>query len=222
MSTIYEQYPHMAGHIVCVVDVETTDIVPRHLVEKVTPEGKVVYESVGGEVVQIAIQPINLDYEPYLKPFYTNVRPINVEGANYDAMRAHGIDVVDLLAQAPMREKVVQLFDRWFDALDLPKDRKIIPVAHNWPFEFSYLTWFFGRSRFDSCFHYHPRDTLQMALFLRDRAARMCYKQPFHSVGLQALCKVFDIQTQHAHNALQDCLAEAKLYKKLVELELSL
>jgi DNA polymerase III epsilon subunit-like protein len=221
MSTIRDQYPHLSGHILAVVDVETTDGEPLHIVRR-ERDGITSYEYEGGEVVQIAVQPINTEFEPFMTPFYVNVKPDFPNLVNWDAMRAHGIDMAELLATAPAREKSLQIFDRWFESLDLPKGRALIPIAHNWVFENKFLRFFMGPKRFASAFHFKPRDTMQMAMYLQDRAARLCYKQPFSSVGLSSLCKHFGIVNEHAHNALADCIAEAKLFKKLIELELTL
>lgn len=221
MSTIRDQYPHLSGHILAVVDVETTHSEPLQIVCK--EHGVFTsYEYEGGEVIQLAIQPINTEFEPYLTPYYTNIRPELPNNVNWDAMRAHGIDMMDLLAHAPARDKALQVLDRWVESLDLPCGRAIIPIAHNWVFENKFLNQFLGPARFAKVFHYKPRDTMQMAMYLQDRAARLCMKQPFSSVGLHSLCKHFGIINEHAHNALSDCIAEAKLFKKLIELELTL
>ena len=146
------------------------------------------------EIVQIAAQPLNTQLEPLegVLPFYMNIQ----------------------------KWKVADLFDEWFQRLDLPHRKSLIPLAHNWAFEAGFLKHWLGLESFSQFFHPHPRDTMLLALSIQDRAVFRGENLPFKSFGLGALCKWFDIPLDDHHDALADALAVARLYKGLLLLEL--
>lgn len=226
MAEYYDIYPHMQGSLPCVIDVETTDKEPltrTPIIDEKTGDFRS-WEYSGGEIIQIAILPLDMNFEPLgrMRPFYTNVRPQYPHLATEEAMRVHKVSLSELEQMAPPVEKVIEMLQTWFESLDLPVDRRIIPVAHNWTFEKSFLTTMLGMAEFERIFHFHARDTMQMALYLKDKAAFTCRSQPFGQVGLRSLCEHFSITLDNHHDALADCLAQAALYRHLLKLELAL
>jgi DNA polymerase III epsilon subunit-like protein len=104
----------------------------------------------------------------------------------------------------------------WFETLKLPQTGRLIPLAHNYPFENGFLKAWIGTAELDRVFHYLPRDAQTYALALNDAAALAGKEIPFKSVGLKELCKQFDIVNTKPHDALADSIAEAKVYKALL------
>lgn len=188
--------PNLNGNPLAVVDVETTG-------------------RIGGyhEIIQIAIVPLTVDLEiANVTPFYQNIKPNYPERAESGARGAHGLNLDDLMVNAPTQEKVLDYLLQWFSELPLGHQRRLTPVAHNWGFETSFLTPWLGPDLLGSIFHPHPRDTMLFALMVNDRAAMMGKELPFHRVGLPNMCRIFGIPHENAHNALADCVATAKLY----------
>jgi DNA polymerase III epsilon subunit-like protein len=200
MSSEFPSLPNLNGNPLAVVDVETTG-------------------RVGGyhEIVQIAIVPLTLDLEiAPVQPFYHNVRPNFPERAEPRAGGVHGLNLDDLLVNAPTQERVLDYLLEWFSALPLGHRRRLTPIAHNWGFERSFLTPWLGPDLLNSVFHPHPRDTMIFALMLNDRASMMGKELPFHRVGLTDMCRKVGIPLDNAHDALADCVATAKLYASLM------
>jgi DNA polymerase III epsilon subunit-like protein len=57
-----------------------------------------------------------------------------------------------------------------------------------------------------------------LGIALNDRAYFRGEQAPFSSVSLTAMCKKLGIQVLKSHDALADAIAEAKLYKTLMQL----
>ncbi len=193
--------PHLLGNPFAAVDVETTG-------------------RIGGfhEIIQIAIVPLTLDLEiaEGIKPFYHMIKPNYPERAEKGAQGVHGLDLDELLANAPTQDRVLDYLLEWFSALPIAYRRRLTPLAHNWGFERSFLVPWMGPDLMNNIFTPHPRDTMLFALTLNDRASLMGAQPPFNRVNLTYMCKQFGIELTQAHDALADTIATAKLYAAML------
>ncbi len=192
---------NLKGNPLAVVDIETTG-------------------RLGGyhEIVQIAVVPLTLDLEVAedVQPFYQNIKPNFPERAEPRAESVHGLQMDDLLLNAPTQERVLDYFLEWHSKLPLGHKRRLTPIAHNWGFERSFLAPWMGPDLMNAVFTPHPRDTMIFCSMLNDRADMMGQDVPFKYIGLTYVCKLLGITLDNAHNALADCVATAKLYAKLM------
>jgi DNA polymerase III epsilon subunit-like protein len=186
------------GNLLSAIDLETTGVQPGY-----------------HEIVQIAIVPLNSDIRPNndLPIFYTNMRPNYPERAARAAIAKHGINIESLMLEAPPPEKVEDMLVDWFNHLDLPFGRLIVPLAHNWAFESAFLKAWLGVDMTDKIFSGLARDSMLTAIHLNDRAAFAGEPEPFNRVSLFAVTKKFGIVNTHAHDALADCYAGAEAYR---------
>jgi DNA polymerase III epsilon subunit-like protein len=174
------------------------------------------------EIIQIAVVPLDADLQPIrdLHPFYHNIAPKHPDRAERAASVVHGLNLAELMLNAPSSEKVADLLVEWFEKLDLPMSKKITPLAHNWAFESSFGKAWLGDELFNHIFHFHPRDGMLFALSIKDRAAFAGEPDPLGYVGLKSLCKKFGIVNENPHDALCDAVAEAAVYRALLVHEL--
>ena len=201
----YNGMVHLNGNLMAALDFETTG----------TRAG---YH----EIIQVAVVPLNANLRPNprLRPFYCNIAPEHPERAEHEASTVHGLNLADLMINAPSSLKVADLLVEWFEALDLPQTKKLVPLVHNWVFEAGFGRAWLGDELFHHIFHFHPRDGMQLAISLNDRAAFAGEPIPFGYVGLGALSKKFGIVNENPHDALSDALTEAEVYRALIHHEL--
>ena len=200
-----QTYPgllHLIGNLMVSVDLETTGRQPGF-----------------HEIIQVACVPLGPDLKPApdLQPFYTEVRPDFPERAEKQAMCKHSIPMEELLLHAPTQDKVRDLFVEWFERLDLPFKKSLVPMAHNWAFEASFLKAWMGVQLFEEIWYSHARDGMLLAIAINDKAAFRGEAIPFNRVGLGSLCNKFNIVNANAHDALADALAEAEVYRALLQ-----
>ena len=201
--TTYPGLVHINGHLMAAIDLETTGTQPGvH------------------EIIQIAVVPLDANFQPMegIRPFYTTVRPDHPERASAGAQLKHGIPMEELLLHAPSSEKVKDWLVDWFESLHLPIRRCLVPLAHNWAFESSFLKAWLGVEMVDQLFHSHARDSMLYATALNDRAA--CAGDPVHfqRVSLGYLCRQLNVVNSNPHDALADCLAGAEVYRTLLRM----
>lgn len=201
MTKVYSGLVHLNGNLLAAVDFETTGRRPGY-----------------HEIVQIAVVPLDSDIQPIkeLRPFYTNIKPIYPDRIEKSAFCVNGINLEELMLYAPEQERVKDLLVEWFDRLELPFGKVLVPLVQNWAFESSFFKAWLGPDMVDKMFHSHARDPMLYAVAMNDRAAFMGEELPFNKVGLGSLCNKLNVVNQNAHNALADCLATAEVYRRLL------
>lgn len=194
---------HLDGHLMAAVDLETTGTQPGY-----------------HEIIQIAVLPLDSNLRPLdgTLPFYTHIKPLHPERETPAATVKHKIPMTELLLHAPESDRVADWLVDWFEALKLPFKHCLIPLAHNWAFESSFLKAWLGVPMVDQIFHSHARDGMLYAIALNDRAVFSGKKKPFTYMSLGALCNKLGIVNTNAHDALSDCIAEAEVYRALLNM----
>jgi DNA polymerase III epsilon subunit-like protein len=171
------------------------------------------------DIIQVAVVPLDSNLDPMdISPFYMSVRPEHPEWASPKAMQINGLSLEEL-ESAPTRWQVADCFDVWWEGLGLGRDKKLVYLTQNAPFDIPFTKHWLGTLGFDKYFHRRGRDTMFSALYLNDQAAWKNRPIPFPRVGLKGLCKTLGIPLDNHHDALADCIATAKVYKELLRYE---
>lgn len=204
MTKTYSSLVHLNGNLLAAVDLETTG-------------RRAGYH----EIIQIAVVPLSSDIRPLagVTPFYTTMKPLYPQRAERSATRVHGLPIDELALHAPPPDKVADLIVEWFGRLDLPFEKCLVPLAHNWAFESAFLKAWLGLELAGRVFHSHARDAMLYALSLNDKAAFAGEPCPFNHVGLPSLCGKLKIHNPRPHDTLCDAIAEAEVYRVLLHLE---
>lgn len=197
---------HWNGNQVCVIDTETTGL-----------------ESGWHDMIQICILPLDSNFEPRkdILPFYINLKPEHPERADPEALKINGLKLAELALNASDQEKAKDLLRGWINKLQLPftkygTRKRIIPLGQNFGFDRPFIQEWIGHEEYAELFDYHYRDTMVAALYMNDRAAMHAEKVPFSKVNLKYLASTLKIQYERRHDALEDCIVCAKVYKRMV------
>ena len=199
----YPGFVHTNGNLICALDWETTGRRPGY-----------------HEIIQVGIIPLNNDLKPSetIRPFYHNIKPLHPERAQKQAMKVNGMSLDDLLRYAPEPGKIADLLREWFEKLDLPQYKQIMPMAHNWAFESAFAMSWLGEDEMGAIFHAHFRDSMGLAVAVNDLSACHGEKIPFPSVSLETLCNKLKVENLSPHDALSDSLAGAEVYRQLLQM----
>jgi DNA polymerase III alpha subunit (gram-positive type) len=189
---------HNNGHLLCAIDIETTGLNPKK-----------------DDVIEIAVLPLDSFCMPskQVLPFQLLIKPRREHNPDNIKYKSHFVkcckDGIDSW-------RVVDLFREWFEKLQLGTYKKIMPLAHNWPFDREFLIEWMGKEEFESIFHPYYRDTMAMALFQNDLYDLETEPCPFPKINLSYLCNILKVENIKAHEALSDCMATAECYRKLL------
>jgi DNA polymerase III epsilon subunit-like protein len=196
--------PHLNGSILTSIDLECTGLQAGY-----------------HEPIQIALTPLDENYDPLydVRPFYMEIAPLFPSRAEKSATKTHGLDLMELTLHALHPDVVADLLVEWVTSLDLPGNKLLVPLAHNWSYERAFLNAWLGEAFVSRYFHAHARDSMMLAIAINDRAFDRGYNPPFRSLKLTSLCNKFGIVNEKPHDALHDCIAAARLYRELLRFE---
>ncbi len=196
---------HLNGNLLCAIDVETTGTDCDY-----------------HELVQLAILPLDSQIRPIksIMPFYVNITPEYPERISNEALRITRKNLVTLIENSLDKYKAMDLFDEWYERLNLPSTnhtpKKIMPLWSNGSFDKGFIRAWLGKELYNRYFHFHERDTQETALFLNDRFCHHAEKVPFPKVGLNYIASCFELVNENAHDALADCIMTAEVYRRML------
>jgi len=192
---------HINGNQLCAIDVETTGTIPGF-----------------HEIWQIAILPLDSRIKPAQDtlPFYLDLKIIYPERIDPKAIKLPKGEFARKQQRAIEPFTAADLLDDWFDRLKLPIYKRICPLAQNWPFDRSFLMAWLGTESYEHLFSPLYRDTMVNAIFHSDLCDFRSDKIKFVQYNLQYLCQKVDVVNQKQHDALQDCIATAEVYRRLL------
>ncbi len=192
---------YLFGNLMCAVDVETTGLVAGY-----------------NDIWQVCVLPLTSDCTPAkdCMPFYMNMKVRYPDHIEPKAIKLSKTKFAISQQSAIDPWSCADLFDEWFQKLKLPFGKKIVPLAQNWPFDRAFIQEWLGIETFDQFFSPHYRDTMAAAIFLTDIADLKQEPQFFMKFNLGTLCARLGVTNQCAHDALQDCLATAEVYHRLL------
>lgn len=197
---------HLNGHMLCAVDIETTGLDPFY-----------------HEIVQICIFPLDSNIQPLKEysPFYIEMKPDYPERIDKAAMTTNRLEMAQIALRGHDHDKAVDLLDSWIEKLDLPYTKygtrkRLVPLGQNYTFDRAFIMKWLGVAHYDSIFDAHYRDPMIIASYLNDRASFAAETVPFSKTNLAWLASKLNVPHDHAHDALQDCLVTAEVYRKLL------
>jgi len=191
------------GHLMCAIDTETTGLDPKK-----------------NEIWQIAILPLNSLFKPHSEyiPFYMDIKITRPDNIDKNAVKMNKVEFAKRQQRATDPFTAADMFDTWFDSLHLPIYKKIIPLAQNWPFDREFIIEWLGRASFEYSFNPVYRDTMTVSAFIRDQQDLRSEKIRFPQNNLTFLCARLGVKNQKPHDALQDAIVTAEVYRRLLML----
>lgn len=178
------------------------------------------------DIIQIACICLNPNFTPdkTVQPFYMLIKPSHypyngtskqVEDYTNDIKEAMDINKMSMKKVLDIGFhwiKAAELFEEWWKTLG---GQQVEPLCQNYPFDSSMMRKWLGRVHFDFFFSRYYRDTYAATRFIRDRASFFGQKDPFpNGHGLSKVATALGIPVPKAHDALEDCITTALVYKE--------
>lgn len=162
------------------------------------------------ELMQICILPLDENFHPIEgKRFYIQIKPENPDTAEAEALETNKLDVKDGMS----KEEAKHLFCKWLqDMHDNINFEKIIPLGQNYQFDLEFIIDWLGFDFYYENFNRSYRDTKISACFLQDTIF------PEIKTGLHWLCDYFEIDNSKHHDAYNDALVTARVYRNQLEM----
>jgi DNA polymerase III epsilon subunit-like protein len=206
---------HLNGNVLAAIDCETTGTDPlQH------------------EITEIAIVVLNNQYEPSpgCFPFQQEMKPDKPENIDFEAIRQlqqmndfyvenvckSKERLANVILRGMDKYKCADLLVDWFEGLKLAPMKRIMPIAQNWVFDSGFIKEWLGVKTFEYVFHPCYRDTMTVSLFANDCADQKGEPFPYPKNNLQYLCSELKVQRDRAHTAIDDAVATAEVYRRMI------
>lgn len=169
------------------------------------------------EPCQVAVVALDAGLRPMagVPAFYKDIRPEHWDRCDPVAMGIHRIPAKSL-QDAPGQADVAAELLQWMYTLKLPAGKRLIPLAHSWPFEYAFSTAWLGLPLYDQIFARDARDTRATAIALNDLARARGEAVPYPRFALGDLCNQLGVRNNGPHDALWDAVAEAEVYRRML------
>ena len=141
------------------------------------------------------------------KTFYVELQPVN-EAFTSEALQISGLKMEELKARGLPPEEAMRQFSDWVSQTTLP-DQQPIFVALNAPFDWMFVTDYFHRYLGQNPFGHKALDI--KAFYMGRNGIQ------WNDTGFEAITKHYQIKQSLNHNALQDAIAQAKLFRRMLE-----
>lgn len=190
------------GNVLCVIDVETTGLQPGF-----------------HEITQVCFLPLDDTLNPRrdVGPFDLNLHIDYEERIDWNALKLSKINFLKHQQEAIDKYDAADLFESWVEKLKLPPNKRISPLAHNWPFDRAFIFDWLQPTAFGAYIDGRFRDTMALAASINDIYDHKNEPIPFPKINLPYLCSMLKIPHEGAHTALNDCIVTAEVYKNLLK-----
>lgn len=194
---------NLNGNVLCSIDFETTGLVAGY-----------------HDAIEVAIVPVDCDLQPSKKvpPFVYLLRPKDRHPDSWteEAARVHKISREKLIIEGVEPFKAADAFVDWVQRLGLGPNKKIAPLAYNWPFDRGFLHDWLCPQTFEMWIWHRYRDAMPLVLALNDKAEMDMRDCPFPQTGLQDVRARLQLPQNTAHRALGDALTHIDVYRELM------
>ncbi len=192
---------HLNGNLLCAVDVETTGADPKKQ-----------------DIIQICILPLDANIKPRkdIIPFYMFIQPRRPENIDWQAMSVNQFEMAKIQLEGIDPFRAVDLLEEWFEKLKLGNNKRLSPLAQNWPFDRDFIMEWLGPKMYSYIFDGRYRDTMAAALYVNDKSLFMGESFPYPIVNLSALANAVHAEQDRAHDAMSDCMTTAEVYRKML------
>jgi len=173
------------------------------------------------DLIQLAAIVLRTDYTPDkdIPPFYLMIRPAKFQyGDKYlsdiePAMKVNKLSLTKIMESGFEAGKAAALFEEWWQ---LSGGQPLDPLCQNYPFDSAFVRSWLGPVSYSHYFSRYYRDTYVASRFLTDMAEYAGCANPFPTgFSLSKLAKQLKIDVVRAHDAFNDCITTAEVYKRL-------
>jgi len=200
---------HLNNNILCVIDAKTSGKRPCY-----------------HDIIELCIMPVGADFLPdhTILPFHMHIqpkRPENIEWINSDSCN---MEKNKKFAIDPWT--VQELFEQWYEKLDLLEFKRIQPLAYDWPKQRMFIQDWFGYSEKEIPFFYdffdpfRFRDLVSTAIYFNDLAYYNVEPYPIQKNNFAYVCNRLNVIQRIPKDCLSRCFAILECWKKLAAMKM--
>ena len=202
-SSVFFGMQHLNNNLICAMGFDATAADPER-----------------GEIIELACVPLDrfLKIHDELPLFNMKIRPNRLEDIDWKYTRYTRPEMAALCTTGIDRDKVADLFLEWYRMMNMPRFKKVMPLAHNFPELRQHLLAWLGWDVYDEIFHEQYRDTLVLANGINDAFDVRGNVVPFSKQNLSWLARQLDVQKHEMGGSpCMDANTVSEVYKRLLQ-----
>jgi len=141
------------------------------------------------------------------KTFYVELQP-DKDAFLPQALAISGLEMAELTRSGLLPKEAMQQFENWLSSIT-PRDEKPVFVAFNAPFDWMFVADYFHRYLGHNPFGYKALDIKALYMGLKGIA--------WAETGFEKVMQHYGINHPLTHNALQDAIDQAVVFRKMLE-----
>lgn len=189
---------HTNNNVVCAIDIRVGGLDPSCC-----------------DVLEICFVPLNHSFKVSgdFGLFHTLIRPSwpvdkKIAKLSEDTLKEH--------RAAPDAVTALDMFETWFQQMNLPRHKKIMPLVWNWMDIQPYLKIWLTGSYFTDFIHESVRDCLPLLNYVNDRCSIMGEEVPYkHPTFGQLVCRS-DVELLERNSLMANCKALSDAYRVIL------
>jgi len=146
------------------------------------------------------------------KTFYVELQPVN-EAFTSEALQISGLKMAKLKVRGLPPAEAMKRFSDWVSQT-VPPSQQPVFVALNAPFDWMFVTDYFHRYLGQNPFGHKALDMKAFYMGMTNTH--------WDETGFEKITKHYQIEQSLNHNALQDAIAQARLFRRMLEEQKSL
>jgi len=169
------------------------------------------------DIIQLCIVPLDgmYDIDSLKSPFIANIQSRhNMIDKKYVKHKYNRC--INIMESGIDPFFVANELEKWFEKIRVVDNRRIMPLAHNWPLVASHLVEWLGFESFNYMFTHEYRDIIPSAIFCNDRSYWKMEDYPFPKTILTYMANITKEDYSLRYDIMQESIAIAKVYKKMM------
>jgi hypothetical protein len=171
------------------------------------------------EIIEICIMPLQKDIkqDKDFLPFYCNIRPSKISNITDELQRKKKKKIVDALNHGIDPFKAMDLFEQWFEKLNLPEGKNIQPLSYDWASKLPFIMdWLTGPKNYYHYFSTFYRDILANANYLNDYCYFHILNQPFPKQDFMYLASQLKVDADRSRDSINYCVYLAQMHREML------
>lgn len=169
------------------------------------------------DIVKISV--VALDHHMRMSqkvmPFIMDIKPRRPENIDYKSAEVKKPTLIDIGIKGTDAYDAADRFEEWFNHLELPGRKRIVPLVYNWSKMKPFILDWLGFETCNQLIADQVRDLLVLAVAANDKSCVKGRKCPYGKPIFPYLCTVTKVQ-RFSKDPEGDCYAMIDLYKGML------
>ncbi len=200
--TVDIQMMHLNGNVLTAIFIEVTGDNP-----------------LVNDIIEICAWPVDNFLRPskLVYPFYHQIQPFRDEAIDYETASMTKEKIAHCKIHGLEPSLVADRLEEWVKSMNLPRNKKLVPLCYDWPTMRAYLTTWLGFHNFRALFSTEYRDIMATAIHTNDHRNLRAKPAKYPRVNESTyLANQHAIHFRMADDVMVKCLKIAETYHSMM------